>query len=54
MLLPIIAFVLFGALFFMKDVLPGKPSQLDLWSTITSTLGFGSLLYGFSTAGNDG
>lgn len=35
MLLPIIAFVLFGALFFMKDVLPGKPSQLDLWSTIT-------------------
>lgn len=53
-LLPIIAFVLFGALFFMKDVLPGKPSQLDLWSTITSTLGFGSLLYGFSTAGNDG
>ena len=53
MLLPIIAFVLFGALFFMKDVLPGKPSQLDLWSTITSTLGFGSLLYGFSTAGND-
>ena len=54
MLLPIIAFVLFGALFFMKDVLPGKPSQLDLWSTITSSLGFGSLLYGFSTAGNDG
>lgn len=54
MLLPIIVFVLFGALFFMKDVLPGKPSQLDLWSTITSTLGFGSLLYGFSTAGNDG
>ena len=51
---PIAFIVIVLAFFFMKDVVPLKDDKLDYWSVITSTVGFGSLLYGFSEAGNDG
>ncbi|WP_274651299.1 DHA2 family efflux MFS transporter permease subunit [Paenibacillus humicola] len=45
--------VIFGA-FFMKDVIKTSRPKLDILSVIASTLGFGSLLYGFSEAGAKG
>ena len=38
---------------FVKNVTSVKP-KLDSIGVILSTLGFGSLLYGFSDAGTDG
>lgn len=54
MIAPIAALVIILAFFFVKDVLPTKKEKIDLASIITSTVGFGSLLYGFSEAGNKG
>lgn len=51
---PIAGLVVILAFFLIKDVLPTKNEKIDLWSVITSTFGFGSLLYGFSEAGNKG
>lgn len=42
------------AIFLVKDVLPIKKEKIDIFSVTTSTIGFGSLLYGFSEAGNKG
>lgn len=53
-MLPIVAVAFIGSIFFIKDVLPIKKTKLDLLSVITSTIGFGTLLYGFSNAGTDG
>ncbi|KEK03008.1 MDR family MFS transporter [Oenococcus oeni] len=54
MIIPIMAVVLVLALFFMKPVIEtGKP-KLDWLSLALSTAGFGSLLYGFSSVGDDG
>ena len=38
----------------MKKVLPTKKLKLDVLSAIMAVIGFGSLLYGTSEAGNDG
>lgn len=54
MILPICILVLVFAFFFMKNVLPTHNQDLDIWSITSSTIGFGSLLYGFSEAGNSG
>lgn len=54
MLLPIIFIVLISALFFMRDVLPNQQLHLDVLSVILSIIGFGSLLYGFSSVGDKG
>ena len=51
---PIAGIVVILAFFLIKDVLPTKKEKIDIWSVTTSTLGFGSLLYGFSEAGNKG
>lgn len=51
---PIAIAVVILSFFFVKDVLPIKKDKIDVWSVITSTIGFGSLLYGFSEAGNKG
>ncbi|CAM2838330.1 MDR family MFS transporter [Fructilactobacillus fructivorans] len=51
---PIVAVVIVLGLFFVKPVLPTKKSKLDYFSLVLSTIGFGSLLYGFSSVGNDG
>lgn len=53
-MLPIIAVAFLGMIFFIKDVIPIRKTKLDLLSVITSTIGFGTLLYGFSNAGTDG
>lgn len=50
---PIAGIVIILAFFLVKDVLPTK-KKIDIISVTTSTLGFGSLLYGFSEAGNKG
>lgn len=54
MMVPIVVTVIILAFFFMKSVIPNTDQKIDLISVITSTIGFGALLYGFSTAGNDG
>lgn len=52
--LPFIGLDLLLSFFFMKKVLPTKKIKLDTLSGILSIIGFGSLLYGVSEAGNDG
>ncbi|MED4036903.1 DHA2 family efflux MFS transporter permease subunit [Niallia taxi] len=42
------------ATIWMKDVTPRTNPKFDLWGFVTSTIGLGFLLYGFSEAGNDG
>lgn len=54
MIIPICVLVLVLAFFFMKSVLPTSNQKLDVLSITTSTIGFGSMLYGFSEAGNKG
>ncbi len=54
MIIPVVVFVLLLSLFFMRNVLPNSNPKLDFLSLVESTIGFGSLLYGFSEVGNDG
>ncbi|GAW64171.1 major facilitator superfamily permease [Ligilactobacillus acidipiscis DSM 15836] len=54
MIIPIMTFVIVLALFFMKPVIETHKQKIDWLSLILSTIGFGSLLFGFSSAGNDG
>ncbi|MGM0303079.1 major facilitator superfamily transporter [Enterococcus sp. AZ048] len=54
MVIPIVIFVLVLALFLMKSVIQLSNPSIDILSAILSTVGFGSLLYGFSSVGNDG
>nr|WP_203627183.1 MDR family MFS transporter [Lacticaseibacillus mingshuiensis] len=53
-ILPIAALVLILASYSMRKVLPTTNPKIDVLSVIESTLGFGSLLYGFSTVGDEG
>ncbi|MDZ5504645.1 MDR family MFS transporter [Enterococcus cecorum] len=54
MVIPIIILVLVLALFFMKSVIELTHPKIDTISAILSTIGFGSLLYGFSSVGDKG
>ncbi|GAX04415.1 major facilitator superfamily transporter [Secundilactobacillus pentosiphilus] len=54
MTLPILALVIIASFFWMHPVLETKKEGIDVLSVILSTVGFGSLLYGFSTVGDDG
>ncbi len=51
---PICIIDLVFAFFALKNVKESKKIKLDIISVITSTLGFGGLLLGFSNAGTDG
>ncbi|WP_024615577.1 MDR family MFS transporter [Clostridium sp. Ade.TY] len=51
---PICIIDLIFAFFVLKNVTGGKDEKLDFISLITSTVGFGGLLLGFSNAGNYG
>lgn len=51
---PISAIVLLFAIFKLKDKKDKVDIQIDKLSVILSTLGFGGLLYGFSSAGSKG
>lgn len=53
-IIPIAMIDLFAAYFFMQNVIPLKYPKVDVLSILLSTLGFGGLLYGFSSAGHDG
>ncbi|MHC9533429.1 MDR family MFS transporter [Dellaglioa sp. BT-FLS60] len=54
MIIPIVAVVLVASFWFMKPVIETHKSKIDILSLIVSTIGFGSLLYGFSTVGDNG
>ncbi|CAM3175224.1 MDR family MFS transporter [Lactiplantibacillus plajomi] len=54
LIVPIVALVLILGFFFMADVLETSKPKLDFWSLVLSTIGFGSLLYGFSSVGDNG
>ncbi|MEW9674955.1 DHA2 family efflux MFS transporter permease subunit [Lentibacillus sp. L22] len=52
--IPIVIFDIILAYFVLKNVTEQKDIKVDILSIILSTLGFGGLLYGFSTAGDAG
>ncbi|MGR3742309.1 MDR family MFS transporter [Companilactobacillus sp. DQM5] len=54
MIIPVVVIVIILAMFFMKNVLQTRKEKLDVTSFILSTIGFGALLYGFSTVGDKG
>lgn len=54
MILPFIIISLFLSIWKLKNVLPTKPVTLDYFSLVLSTIGFGGVLYGFSSVGNKG
>ncbi|WP_155431103.1 MDR family MFS transporter [Secundilactobacillus folii] len=54
MIIPIMALVLVASFIWMHPVLPTNKKGIDVLSVILSTIGFGSVLYGFSSVGNDG
>lgn len=53
-ILPIVIIDLLAAYFFMRNAIPLTYPKVDPISIVLSTLGFGGLLYGFSSAGNVG
>lgn len=54
MILPFAVISVLLGLWKLENVIPTKKKSLDYFSIVLSTIGFGSLLYGFSTAGNKG
>ncbi|WP_125544964.1 MDR family MFS transporter [Levilactobacillus lindianensis] len=54
MIIPIVAIVILASFWIMRSVLETHKSPLDVLSAILSTIGFGSMLYGFSSVGDDG
>jgi EmrB/QacA subfamily drug resistance transporter len=54
MVIPIVILVLVLAFFLMKSVIQLSNPSIDVLSAFLSTVGFGSLLYCFSSVGNDG
>lgn len=53
-ILPLAVIVIVLAAIFLKNVAERTYPKLDKWGIILSTIGFGTLLYGFSSAGNKG
>lgn len=53
-MIPAIVIVIALALVYMKPVLKVHQQPMDIWSIITSTVGFGGLLYGVSEASDRG
>ncbi|MEE5988498.1 multidrug efflux MFS transporter [Ligilactobacillus equi] len=54
LMIPLVAIVIILAFFLMRPVINAHKQPLDVWSVITSTIGFGSLLYGASEASSEG
>lgn len=54
MIIPITIVVIIMAFFFMKPVLKTTNPSLDILSVCLSTIGFGTLLYGFSSVSSKG
>lgn len=53
-MIPPVILVLILSLIFVRPVIPVKKSPIDTLAIILSTIGFGSLLYGFSEVGEQG
>lgn len=53
-MLPIVALVIVASFFYMKPVIQTSKIKFDLFSVLTSSIGFGGLLYGFATVGSKG
>ncbi|AKP65000.1 major facilitator superfamily permease [Levilactobacillus koreensis JCM 16448] len=53
-MIPPVILVLILSLIFVRPVIPVKKSPIDTLAIILSTIGFGSLLYGFSEVGEHG
>ena len=53
-LIPFIVIIIICGFIFLQNVSETTESKMDVISLILSTVGFGSLLYGFSDAGNEG
>ncbi|MFC6261727.1 MDR family MFS transporter [Levilactobacillus fujinensis] len=53
-MIPPVVLVLILSLAFVRPVIPVKKSPIDTLAIILSTIGFGSLLYGFSEVGENG
>ncbi|MFB9768578.1 DHA2 family efflux MFS transporter permease subunit [Lactiplantibacillus modestisalitolerans] len=53
-IMPINWAVILVSLFTLRKVLPTSKQPIDWWSVIISTIGFGSMLYGFSSVGESG
>ena len=54
MIVPIAAVVIVASFIFVKNVIPNRHPHLDWPSVVISTLGFGGMLYGFSSVGDKG
>src|SRR5699024_2460573 len=54
MIAPITALVIIVSFFAVKSVIPNKKQHLYWLSVVILTLGFGSMLYGFSSVGDKG
>ncbi|GGL54734.1 MDR family MFS transporter [Sporolactobacillus putidus] len=54
MIIPITVIVIILAFMAMRKVVPLTNPSIDFLSIVLSTIGFGGLLYGFSSVGNDG
>ncbi|MDD9149150.1 MULTISPECIES: MDR family MFS transporter [unclassified Sporolactobacillus] len=54
MIIPITILVILLAFMAMRKVVPLTNPSIDFLSVVLSTIGFGGLLYGFSSVGNDG
>lgn len=54
MIIPLVGIVFVASFWFMKPVIKTHKSKIDVLSLILSTIGFGGLLYGFSTVGDNG
>ena len=52
--LPIALFTMVYAYFKLHNITPNKPVKVDVFSIVLSSIGFGGLLYGFSSAGSKG
>ncbi|MBP2118165.1 EmrB/QacA subfamily drug resistance transporter [Cohnella lubricantis] len=53
-MIPLTVIVIALAYYFLKNVAERSYPKLDLWGVVSSTIGFGTLIYGFSSAGNQG
>jgi EmrB/QacA subfamily drug resistance transporter len=53
-MVPLGVLVIVLAFFMLRNTVKPEKVSLDVWGTITSIVGFGALLYGFSEAGSKG
>ncbi len=53
-ILPLAIIVLLLAIFKFRNITPNSKAKLDVFSLVLSSIGFGGLLYGFSSAGAKG